>query len=105
MPLVEYLAGHFVLKCPNYHGVEYMMPPVIHMDAAGVPIPPNTTMEELPGWQLIPRAMQAAAPWNPAAFAQYPAQGFPVRLFYCRECGYVEMYAGMVLVPQGLPNG
>jgi len=100
MPLVEYLAGHFVLKCPNYHGIEYMPPSIIRMDTAGAPIPPKTTMEELPGWQIIPRALdeeeRVAGPQEPetlAAWAVCPTRGLPVRLFMCRECGFVEMYA------------
>ncbi len=64
-------------------------------------------MDEMPGWQIVPRATMQTDPRDPAALAQYPTKGLPVRLFVCRECGYVEMYAGPVLAPapQELPGG
>jgi hypothetical protein len=50
----------------------------------------KTTMRVTPGWNAL-----MVAESDPVRFS--PTMGAPVRLYLCEVCGYVELYAGVVV--------
>ncbi len=109
--------GHPVIRCINYHGAEFM-PRIAGEQDPEHPgrskEPPKTTMVQVPGWWLVPQALDpsislarflpAGRPAPPGtAIGLSPPTGMPLQLFICTKCGYVEMYAGPVTNPTDWP--
>jgi hypothetical protein len=106
MPLKEYVKGHFVLRCPNFHGTEYSTPTIVKIGPEGIVFPPpKTTMDAAPGWMVVPAAGYQIHKDGVGKTQSGVGLvgGMPVRLFVCRMCGYIEMYAGPVIAPNEWP--
>jgi hypothetical protein len=86
-----------VLLCINDHPTN----DVIQAAAAGLPF--GSTMDRMPQWSSL-AGIQPARP-NPAgqSLPLIPPvllnSYFPVRVYRCRVCGYVEMYSGVIVEP------
>ncbi len=103
MPIEED-AGHFVLRCVNYHGPEYQSRIRAVRDPDNpdrAKDPPKTTMAPLNVWLIIP-----ATTTGPGGDV-YPdmQRGAPIRIYICQVCGYVEMYSRPLAPPMGPPSG
>jgi len=97
MPL-RTIMKQLVLVCINEHPVSDVM------KATQQGLPFGSTMDVMPGWYYL-QSIQPPGP-NPAgpnlpAMPQMPSRNlFPVRVYRCRFCGYVETYAGVIVEPE-----
>jgi hypothetical protein len=87
MPMVKHQDG-LVLVCVNgcSSGTGGATEGVQAMNASEA----KTTMRVTPGWNAL-----MVAESDPIRFS--PTMGAPVRLSLCEVCGYVELYAGVVV--------
>jgi hypothetical protein len=105
MPLRKDQQGRLALHCINEHTIKE------YMEAVQAGLPAGSTMDVMPNWYYL----QAVRPPTPPSMPGVPMVGaptplrqlFPVRVYRCRVCGYVETYAGLVIEPDtwGTRNG